>query len=150
MNPLDLPKLTMSDEAWAAWQEDTGMEHTPMTKQRSPWEPKGPMIFEGYEAQVFHRQVSDGLLVAMVGEEPPGWHLSVSFRDHRGNFTRYPRWDEIVHARDEMLPSDIDFVMHLPKAGDYVALHDTTFHLHEYPDRGHYDQDQVNDMEAGR
>jgi hypothetical protein len=111
------------------------MEHTPITKQRSPWERKGQMDFGGYQALVWHRQVGDGLLVAMVGEEPPGWHLSISFRDRRDALTRYPRWDEIVHAREQLLPHDIDFVMHLPKLGDYVALHDTTFHLHEYPDR---------------
>jgi hypothetical protein len=53
----------------------------------------------------------------------------------RDQLTRYPRWDEIAHARDELLPADIDFVMWLPRAGDYVALHDTTFHLHEHPER---------------
>jgi hypothetical protein len=26
-------------------------------------------------------------------------------------------------------------VMHLPPEAEYVAVHDTTFHLHEHPER---------------
>lgn len=80
--------------------------------------------------------MSDGLLWAIVAEEPGGWHLSVSFRDHRGVAARYPTWDELAHARYVLMPDDIDVVMHLPPPADYVAVHDTTFHLHEHPRRG--------------
>jgi hypothetical protein len=79
--------------------------------------------------------VGDGSLRALVAQEPAGWHLSISFVDDRGRPSRYPRWDEITHARAELLPAELGFVMHLPPDDDYVALHDTTFHLHEHPER---------------
>jgi hypothetical protein len=77
----------------------------------------------------------DGRLDVLVGQEPIGWHLSTSHKRVKPNgdieLRRYPTWDEIVHARDHLLPADRAFVMHLPKAGEFVALHHTTFHLHE-------------------
>jgi hypothetical protein len=113
------------------------MNRAPLTRQRSPWVgvPDMTTNFDGYVAHWFHRRVGDGLLWACVGEEPIGWHLSISFRDQRDQLTRYPTWDEIAHARDELLPDDVDFVMHLPTADEYVALHDTCFHIHEHPER---------------
>jgi hypothetical protein len=111
------------------------MKHTPITRQKSPWEPMANAnTIGGVEVAWWQRRVADGLLIACVAPEPQGWHLSISFRNHRGDLTRYPQWDEIAHARDELLPDDVDFVMHLPKAGEYVALHDTTFHLHQHPE----------------
>lgn len=86
-------------------------------------------------AHYFDRRVNDGTLWAIVSEEPQGWHMSVSFRNQRGEFSRYPTWDEIAHARYELLPPDLDFVMHLPPMEEYVNLHATTFHLHEHPER---------------
>jgi hypothetical protein len=111
------------------------MKHTPITKQRSPWTYDRDDLIGGVRAQWHQRSVGDGTLWACVADEPFGWHLSISFRNHKGEPTRYPRWDEIAHARDELLPDDIDFVMWLPKSGEYVALHDTTFHLHQHPPR---------------
>lgn len=73
------------------------------------------------------------MLRVLVALEPEGWHLSISFANHKGELTRYPRWDEIIHARAELLPPDVGFVMHLPPEDEYVALHDTTFHLHQHP-----------------
>jgi hypothetical protein len=108
----------------------------PITRQRSAW-----VEFEhvpdhlGYACTWHRRRVGDGSLVACVGEEPQGWHLSISFRDNRGNLSRYPRWDEILHAREQLLPMDVEFAMFLPRPEEYVALHDTTFHLHEHPAR---------------
>lgn len=114
----------------------TGMEHKPLSKAKSPWvEMTGPQIIEGVSATWWSRNVSDGMLAACVSDEPViGWHLSISFRDHKGGLTRYPRWDEIVHARTELLPDTVGFVMHLPPVDQYVALHDTTFHLHQHPE----------------
>lgn len=111
------------------------MQHTPLTKQRSPWINVEELQIDGIDEATYERRVHDGTLFAIVGEEPQGWHLSISFRDQRGRLSRYPTWDEIVHARDALLPADVEFAMFLPAAGDYVALHDTTFHLHEYPER---------------
>src|SRR5262245_5406548 len=85
-------------------------------------------------AHWFHRSVHHCDLRACLTDEPQGRHLSISFRDQAGNYSRYPTWDEIAHARYELLPADLDFVMHLPPPGEYVALHPTTFHLHEFPE----------------
>lgn len=111
------------------------MEHTPITRQRSAWEviERGEIL--GYCNVWYRRRVGDGVLVACVADEPDGWHMSISHRDPNDRPKRYPRWDEIAHARDELLPAEIGFVMHLPAAGEYVALHLTTFHLHEHPPR---------------
>lgn len=110
----------------------------PITRQRSEWIEDGgadrlPGAIRG--ARMFRRNVSDGHLFAIVADEPGiGWHLSISFRDHRGQLARYPGWDEIADARDRLLPSDVGFVMHLPPADRYVSAHDTTFHLHQFPE----------------
>jgi hypothetical protein len=109
----------------------------PLSKQRSPWVEIDSPIGElgGVMVRTFGRRVGDGVLYAIVAEEPAGWHLSISFRDARDQPTRYPRWDEITNARYTLCPDDIDMVMHLPPSGEYVAVHDTTFHLHEHPER---------------
>jgi hypothetical protein len=109
----------------------------PMTKQRSQWVqvPVGPLdglVVDG--SKVYQRNVHDGHLTAIVSPEPHGLHLSISHRTNGRNPKpgRYPTWDEIAHARYELCPHDIDMVMHLPPPSDYVAVHDTTFHLHEW------------------
>lgn len=108
----------------------------PITRQRSPWVRAGSIpTVPGWSAEAYERQVGDGHLRALVAEEPTGWHLSISFTDRKGRPSRYPRWDEITHARGELLPDDVTFVMHLPPDAQYVAVHDTTFHLHEHPER---------------
>lgn len=114
----------------------------PITRQRSAWTqgpaysiptPDGPTI----TAAVWQRNVHDGHLSVLMAQEPGiGWHLSIS---HRTNTSpprpgRYPTWDEITDARYRFLPTELDFVMHLPPPGEYVAVHDTTFHLHEHPE----------------
>jgi hypothetical protein len=108
------------------------MERKPISKQRSQWQRiDGPTI-PGVTSAWFMRNVHDGSLSLCVADEPGGWHMSISFRNHRGELTRYPQWDEIADARDQFLPPDLSFVMHLPSTQEYVALHDTTFHVHEY------------------
>src|SRR4029434_4957364 len=83
----------------------------PLTKQRSPWEPfDGPIaVIDGIAVDCVRwrrRRVSDGGLIACVSDEPSGWHMSISFRNQRGEHSRYPTWDEIAHARYELLPHD--------------------------------------------
>jgi hypothetical protein len=115
----------------------TASERRPISRQRSPWREIGDGAVLDWPTGTWRRDVADGVLLAIVGDEPRiGWHLSISFRDHRRRPSRYPTWDEIADARDELLPGDVGFVMHLPPAGEYVALHDSTFHLHEHPPRG--------------
>jgi hypothetical protein len=118
--------------------------HKPLQRQNSPWlgEPDRTMDFgDGIVAHYFKRNVGDGTLWAMVGHEPIGpnnelrWHLSISFRDNRNELSRYPSWDEQVHAVRELMPQGVTFAMILPPDDDgYVALHDTTFHWHEFHD----------------
>lgn len=116
------------------------MKRDPMTKVRSPWIEDPSQYFEivgKYPARTFWRRVGDGSLAAIVAIEPGlGWHLSISFRDHRGRLARYPTWDEIADARDRLLPPELGFAMHLPRmdTDEYVAMHSTTFHLHQHPE----------------
>jgi hypothetical protein len=91
----------------------------------------GEVNIGGVREYVWRRRVGDGTLTVIVGEEPAGWHLSISFADHRGRNSRYPRWDEIADARYQHTPSDVTMAMILPPPGEYVAVHDTTFHLHQ-------------------
>lgn len=55
------------------------------------------------------------------------WHMSISHPK------RYPGWDEIKEARYQLLPTDIDFMMLLPKPADYVNFHKNCFHLWQTP-----------------
>jgi len=123
------------------WGEPQGTR--PITRQRSPWEQQAlpPVAAAALQAQgmqdiTLHvRRVGDGVLRALRSHDPGlGLHLSVSFAPAgAGRRTRYPTWDELAHARYELLPHDLDFVMHLPPPSEYVAVHDTTFHLHQHP-----------------
>jgi hypothetical protein len=104
----------------------------PLTRARSPWvEVEGEHEIAGVRARVWRRNVGDGRLAAICALEPDGWHLSISHAGHGSRLVRYPTWDEIADARYALLPPDITVAMFLPPPGEYVALHDTTFHLHE-------------------
>lgn len=75
-----------------------------------------------------------GECFAIIAHEPLGpdgeyrWHLSISHPD------RYPTWDEISHARYQLLDDDLYMVMILPPTREYVNVHDFCFHLHECPE----------------
>lgn len=118
------------------------MSHQPITRARSPWVPTARNVnIAGALAPVtgWRRHVHDGTLAALVADEPAGWHLSISHTWHHGRRAtttgRYPTWDEIAHARYELLPAELDFVMHLPPPDEFVAVHPTCFHLHQHPER---------------
>jgi hypothetical protein len=122
---------------------ETSMVRSPLSKQRSKWvrlydlEAKSQALI-GVPVECWGRNVTDGTLRVLIDEEPWGWHLSISHAFHNeGRGGRYPTWDEIADARYNLLPEELDFVMHLPPPDEYVALHDTTFHLHENPERPH-------------
>lgn len=112
---------------------------SPLTKQRSTWERIEEMDINGARACAWQRKVSDGSLRALVAQEPLGpdgelqWHMSISHATNHAppRYVRYPTWDEIAHARYELLPADKTFAMLLPPPSEYVAVHPTTFHLHE-------------------
>jgi hypothetical protein len=57
------------------------------------------------------------------------WHLSISHPD------RYPTWDEIADVRYELVPDAITMAMLLPPRGQYVNVHERTFHLWQIDDR---------------
>ena len=107
------------------------MEHTPFSIQSTPWRMvKSPFAVDG---NVYARNVDDGILFAIVANEPvTGWHMSISFRTGDGKLNRYPSWDELAHAREELLPEHIGFAMMFPPSEEYVNLHPTTFHLYQY------------------
>lgn len=111
----------------------------PLTRARSDWyrdRPDVTVVYNGREhvLAVWRRRTGDGLLTVQVGIERWGWHLSISFIDNRGKLSRYPRWDEIADARYRFCPDDVTMAMILPPPEQYVAAHDTTFHLHELAD----------------
>ncbi len=116
-----------------------GVSHTkPLSRQRSKWSIDEAATERIREVRVpgmellacYQRSVHDGLLRAIHTLDDGKHHLSVSFVGRRGA-SRYPTWDELAHARYVLLDVDLDMVMHLPPPTTYVAIHDTTFHLHE-------------------
>jgi hypothetical protein len=110
------------------------MKRKPIHTVRSVWSQVESPLPPGLDAEMFIRNCHDGTLAVIVACEPEiGWHMSISHRGHREENSRYPQWDEIADARDNFLPADRGFVMHLPAEDEYVAVHPTTFHLHEDP-----------------
>lgn len=107
----------------------------PLSRQRSPWRETAPPPIPGaVNLRAWVRDVHDGQLRAFTAIEDGRWHLSISHaRLTKGKTVpgRYPSWDEIAHARYELLPGDLTFAMLLPPLEEYVAVHPTTFHLHE-------------------
>lgn len=85
--------------------------------------------------RAFQREVHDGHLSVFAGEEPAGFHLSISHRLSDGTRRpgRYPTWDEITDARYRFAPLDKTMAMLLPPQDEYVNVHATTFHLWEVP-----------------
>jgi len=109
------------------------VDRRPLERVRSRWERDEDADLEilGTPAACWRRNVHDGRLAVLVALEPAGWHLSISHAPNGRGRGRYPSWDEIADARYTLLPDDIAVAMILPPADEYVALHDTTFHLHE-------------------
>ena len=96
------------------------------------------MRASGLDAQGFTRAVHDGTLTALRCLEPAGWHLSVSHAARRAHgvpraASRYPTWDELAHARYELLPDDIDVVMHLPPPAEFLSVHEHLLPLPRAP-----------------
>lgn len=119
------------------------MTRSPVTKVRSEWSELDVSRLRNLggiepDAKGYQRNVSDGHLTVLAGTIPgAGFHMSIS---HRTNHNpprpgRYPRWDEIADARYRFCPADVTMAMLLPPEEEYVALHDTTFHLHQLNDK---------------
>ena len=77
------------------------------------------------EVFIKRQKVWDGSLRAVGLCEPPEnlWHLTVTHerkrRKRRG--ARYPTWDELMYARVELLPENVNFVL-FPSNGD-LTIH---------------------------
>lgn len=86
--------------------------------------------------RAWQKDLRDGHLSVLAGEEPAGFHLSISHRtnEHPPVPARYPTWDEIVDARYRFAPLDKTMAMLLPPQDQYVNLHHTTFHLWQVTD----------------
>ena len=57
------------------------------------------------------------------------WHMSISHP------RRYPTWDEIADVRYELVPKEVTMAMMLPPPGEYLNLHEFTFHCWQIDDR---------------
>jgi hypothetical protein len=56
-------------------------------------------------------------------------HVSFSYAE------RMPGWDEIAAVKHALFPADVDAMMMLPAAEDYVNLHPRTLHVIQTPSR---------------
>lgn len=90
--------------------------------------------------QVYQAEVEDGHLTVIVGQEPSGWHLSIS---HRKNLVdpfsgrhlpgRIPHYEELKAARYRFCPMEVCMAQLFPGEADFVNEHPTTLHLWEVP-----------------
>lgn len=58
----------------------------------------------------------------------PRWHLSISHP------ARYPTWEEIGAARDQLLPPDVCMCIPFPPRAWWMSIHPNCFHLWEIRD----------------
>jgi hypothetical protein len=56
------------------------------------------------------------------------WHLSIAHKH------RYPTWDEVADVRYALCPDDVTMALLLPPPGEYLNVHEYTFHLWEIDD----------------
>ena len=68
-----------------------------------------------------------GGCLIQVGLSEEGWHLSISAKN------RYPTWDEVAHARYELLPENITMAMLLPPMDDYINIAENCLQIWEVP-----------------
>lgn len=68
-------------------------------------------------------------VLASLDDTPHGrlLHVSMSYP------SKHPDWETIRAVRDAFYPDNIDVMMVLPRAEDYVNLHRHTFHLWQTP-----------------
>jgi hypothetical protein len=57
----------------------------------------------------------------------PLWHLSASYSH------RLPSWEDMRDLRNALLPPKLDFMLVLPRDGDYVNLHEYCLHIWQCP-----------------
>lgn len=76
-------------------------------------------------------KTSNGLAVIATMDDIPVHgrllHVSLSYRGH------LPSWEDVRLVKDAFFGDDLDAMMVLPKAADYVNEHPYTFHLTQTP-----------------
>jgi hypothetical protein len=73
----------------------------------------------------------DGMVVvASYDPSPHGLllHISVSYK------ARDPTWGDLKLLRQAFFPADVDVIQVLPRAGEYVNVHEHCFHLFQAPE----------------
>lgn len=108
-----------------------GFGQKPQTKTPEIKEaPMHPLLIQAMEQGALepntkHYTMGQCRILVSPPHEDFGWHLSISHP------TRYPSWDEVAKARYALLPTDLDFVMVLPKPEEYVSIHENCFQVWE-------------------
>ncbi len=91
-----------------------------------------PMAWTMGECSVFTSREPMGFQTSIIERPPPQpyrWHMSIAHPE------RYPTWDEMVHAREYLLPLELVFAQIFPADWDeYVNIHPNCFHLWEVRD----------------
>lgn len=92
----------------------------------------------GATERAYRADTEKGTLVAILTRDPVCadgrtlWHLSISHQDRNGKPDRYPTWDELKHAKYQLVPDDVVMILIFPrKTSEYVDVHATTLHLWE-------------------
>jgi hypothetical protein len=75
------------------------------------------------EVKLFTRRVHDGELHSIVSCEQPDykWHLTVNHISRRKRGERYPTWEEVTHARYDLLPNKLVMALYLPPIEEQPA-----------------------------
>lgn len=105
--------------------------------ERSPWvwvetiddtdeHDENPLV-----SQQFLRKTGDGYLSTLVSfNEHLGWHMAVAFVSPR--HARYPTWEEVLDAGEQLLPVGIIFVAAFQRITD-GEIHCIEVHQHGSP-----------------
>lgn len=74
---------------------------------------------------------ADGMVVIATFDPSPHGvllHVSVSYAYHD------PTWNDLKQLRSAFFPDNVDVIQVLPRAGEYVNVHQHCFHLYQAPE----------------
>lgn len=104
--------------------------------KRIRWE----RLLDQAPGRCYRAKVADGWLKAIVSQDPVEergilktlWHLSVSHSGENWKPGRLPTWDELKHAKFNLVREDVPMVLIFPSSGAvYVNEYPTCLHLWE-------------------
>jgi len=83
-----------------------------------------------YAGGLGYRSNDDMVVLASYDPTPHGTllHVSVSYASH------VPSWADLRAVRAAFFPPDVDVIQVLPRAGEYVNVHQHTLHLFAAPE----------------